>query len=56
MCRWLENTLDVCDYSAKDRYGKFTIDFRNEDQYTFFALCWDSVVADYHESYNAERY
>lgn len=55
MEQWLENTLDVCDYSAKYRYGRFTIDFRDEQHYSFFALCWDSQVEDYYESCRTER-
>ena len=63
MDKWLENTLEISDYRIYDRNqksywlhaNKYQIDFREENHYSFFALCWDSQVEDYYNSYNVKR-
>ena len=49
MRKWLHECLDLSDYRARydNRDYKYVIDFREEHQYTFFALCWDSRVAEF---------
>jgi hypothetical protein len=62
MTGWMKNALDHTDYSLnwqllkRVRYSqKYQIDFRTEEAYTFFALCWDSRVDDYLNSYSMKR-
>ena len=62
MAEWLENALDFTEYSLnwqhlkRNRYTqKYQIDFRTEEAYSFFALCWDSRVDEYLNSYNKKR-
>lgn len=58
MCQWLQNSLEHTDYNLQNqllrrvRYTRrYQIDFRTEEVYSFFALCWDSRVEDYLNSY-----
>lgn len=60
MTKWLENSLEISDYRTTNPSpyihwgGRYQIDFREEHHYSFFALCWDSQVDDYYNSYKVK--
>lgn len=62
MSEWLESALEISDYSVNQVTLKnmrltrrYQIDFRTEEAYSFFALCWDSRVDEYLDSYRMKR-
>lgn len=62
MLKWMENSLELTDYSVtnqtlhRNQYTRqYQIDFRTEEVYSFFALCFDSRVDDYLNSYQIKR-
>ena len=60
---WLKTSLEIGDYRVRlEKTGdtfpvthQYRIDFRTEEAYSIFALCWDSQVDNYFEQFQVKR-
>ena len=59
---WLKTSLEMGDYRTRpvilgdyNVNKQYWIDFRTEESYSIFALCWDSQVDNYFEQFQVKR-